>query len=206
MNPDMPFVKDSLQQIFVVGNTKAAKMRDVTMYLVQKTSYLMTQGLTCAFSNMKKNDRYRDLIEALAGGASVDSVFDVIRKGFIGHLLVHAQHAYLSSVSDHNQFMHQVGSFYRSGDNLDGNRESTAIASGEAVPSEVCRGDRESSAQRLLEAVKSEVRREVQLEQEQAELQDGIDEGLSILSDHAVHPQVPGMISNMLKDMKKRAS
>ncbi|CAE7796844.1 DRP1E [Symbiodinium sp. CCMP2592] len=204
MSPDMPFVKDSLQQIFVVGNTKAAKMRDVTMYLVQKTSYLMTQGLTCAFSGMKKNDRYRDLIEALAGGASVDYVFDVIRKGFIGYLLVHAQHAYLSSVSDHNQFMHQVGGFYHSGHNLHEDRESTAQLLREAMASEVCRGDGESSAHRLLEAVKSEVRREIKWGQEQSELQDGINEGLSILSGHAVHPQVPGMISNMLEDMKAK--
>ncbi|CAE7309917.1 DRP1D [Symbiodinium natans] len=114
INPDMPFMEDNLQRIFVVGNIKAAKMRDITMYMVQKTAYLMTQGFACAFRNMTKNETERALIDSLAEGTSVENVFDVLRRGFIKHLLVHAHHAYLSSISDHSQFMHQVGSFCRS--------------------------------------------------------------------------------------------
>eukprot|EP00439_Symbiodinium_sp_Y106_P057771 s853_g8.t1 len=163
-NPDMPFVEDNLRRIFIVGNIKAAKMRAVTMYLVQKTSYLMTQGLACAFSNMQKNEKGRDLI------------------GFIKHLLVHAQHAYLSSISDHNQFMHQVGSFCRSDRHLGG-----------------------GAAPWLLDALKSQVRKNLLgVDNSHPEFMTGIEEGLESLGGQSIRQSLPVRIRAIVDDIKKK--
>lgn len=181
-NPDMPFVEDNLQRIFILGNIKAAKMRDATMYLVQKTAYLMTEGLACAFSNMKKNEREKLLIEALATGSSTEHVFAVMRRGFIKHLLVHAQHAFVSSVSDHNQFMHQVGEFHRNDRHLYGNTGQWLLT---AVDAEV----------KSLEALKP-------VDPTHTDLKTGIQEGIKVLGNLPMRGSLPALVSDILKKTK----
>ena len=118
LNSDMPFLEDHLNRVYLVGKVKAAKMREVTMYLVRKTAFLMTQAFKYACDNMLKNQEMKSLIEGLNAGNDDVEVFDVLRNGFVTHLLVHAENAYRSSISDHHQSIHQLGAFYKEEDHL----------------------------------------------------------------------------------------
>ena len=116
------------------------------------------------------------------GGTSVEHVFGVMRKGFIKHLLVHAQHAYLSSISDHNQFMHQVGSFCRSDRHLGG-----------------------GAAPWLLDALKSQVRKNLLgVDNSHPEFMTGIEEGLESLGGQSIRQSLPVRIRAIVDDIKKK--
>ena len=53
----------------------------------------------------------RKIIESLAGPFGTDQVFQAARRGFLKQVLIHAQHAFVSSANDHMGLMHHTGAF-----------------------------------------------------------------------------------------------
>ena len=89
-------------------------MREIAQYFVQKTVHVGVKCLSYAWMNMKESkQKERPIIDRLAGNSHVDDVFEALRTGFLKELLWHAQHAYVSCISDHGNRMHQLGCFGR---------------------------------------------------------------------------------------------
>lgn len=188
MNSDMPFMDDHLSRVYLVGKVKAAKLREVTLYLVQKTAFLMTEAFSYAFKNMLKNHEMKNLIECLNASADA-SVEQVLRQGFVKHLLVHAQNAYFSAISDHHQFIHQVGAFCK---------EETYLQSS-GVPSEQVRRVDDLFQKALSDAVDESL--PPNFSKEFRKVDEGIQEGLRCFGHGTIRKNLPTLLGLFIKDM-----
>ena len=188
MNSDMPFMDDHLSRVYLVGKVKAAKLREVTLYLVQKTAFLMTEAFSYAFKNMLKNHEMKNLIECLNASADA-SVEQVLRQGFVKHLLVHAQNAYFSAISDHHQFIHQVGAFCK---------EETYLQSS-GVPSEQVRRVDDLFQKALSDAVDESL--PPNFSKEFRKVYEGIQEGLRCFGHGTIRKNLPTLLGLFIKDM-----
>ena len=105
-DPEILFLQQPIRQVVQVVRIKAATMRAVALYFVQKTCYLMVEGLRCAHKTIAKKQDMRVLIEVLGGH---DTVFQELRRGFLDQLLVHADNAFHQSISDHENWLSSIG-------------------------------------------------------------------------------------------------
>ncbi|CAK9037207.1 unnamed protein product [Durusdinium trenchii] len=94
VNTDFMFLDDELTRVLKVLQIKAAKLREIALYFVQKTSHMQMMCFSYAWSNMLRKKQFRPFIESLAAVAGEDRVYETLRLGFHKQLLVHAQKAY----------------------------------------------------------------------------------------------------------------
>lgn len=82
-------------RVFKVLQIKAARLREVALYFVQKTAYMQMTGFSYAWKNILRKQRFMAFIQSLASVAGEEHVYETLRQGFHKELLVHAQKTYM---------------------------------------------------------------------------------------------------------------
>lgn len=90
--------EDEMTRVLKVLQIKAAKLREVALYFVQKTCYMQMTCFAYAWSNMLGKPKFKAFIASLAAVAGEDRVYETLRRGFYQQLLVHAQKAYVDCI------------------------------------------------------------------------------------------------------------
>ena len=99
-----------MTRVYQVLKGKAASMREVSLYFVQKTVHMAIKCLEYAWSNMLHSKKTMlPIIDRLSGNSDSNQVFESIRRGFRQELLRHAHKAYMSCMDDHAGLMHKLG-------------------------------------------------------------------------------------------------